>query len=401
MIASRACDSAADEARGHWALIDFAVIGSPQTALFDGLGRRIKKVVSNSGDLDATTVYYYNGQQILETRDGSGTMVSQVYHGTRYIDEVVGLRLPDGRAYVHQDANYNVIGLTDLTGRVLERYYYSPYGELEVAFDAHFFDYDDDGDVDEQDLAAATSGGECWGDYSGDCRRLDADSDRDIDAADHTAISSFIDELSGDQEIQRTPAPTRSQLGNPFAHQGLVFDAEIGSYQNRARQYNPRLKRFMQRDPLALRLSWPRRDRAEIALYEYGESTPLVRRDPTGLWSGWYQCRWVEATPCQHCNLSCLWTGILCQWKCNLIACCTVDDPCPGTPTGPGPPTTKCDCSCTLKFPWIWRTCGNPTNCRGSDYPADFRRCTGAAAGHASCPSIGTRPITGPTPTCP
>jgi len=37
-----------------------------QTASFDGLGRRIKKVVTNSGDLDGTTVFYYRGQQIID-----------------------------------------------------------------------------------------------------------------------------------------------------------------------------------------------------------------------------------------------------------------------------------------------------------------------------------------------
>ena len=41
-------------------------------------------------------------------------------------------------------------------------------------------------------------------------------------------------------------------FGNLFAHQGLQLDPEIGSYQNRARQYAPKLKRFMQRDPLGL-----------------------------------------------------------------------------------------------------------------------------------------------------
>ncbi len=40
-------------------------------------------------------------------------------------------------------------------------------------------------------------------------------------------------------------------MGNPFGHQGLAFDVEIGSYQNRHRQYTPKMKRFMQKDPLA------------------------------------------------------------------------------------------------------------------------------------------------------
>ena len=61
-----------------------------QTASFDGLGRRIMKVVTKSGDLDGTTVYYYRGHQIIETRDGSDNMVAQFIHGTQ------SLVSPDG-----------------------------------------------------------------------------------------------------------------------------------------------------------------------------------------------------------------------------------------------------------------------------------------------------------------
>jgi hypothetical protein len=147
--------------------------------------------------LDGTTVYLYNRHQIIETRNGSDEVTLQVYPGTRYIDEVVGLRVKDqGRLYAHQDANWNVTALTDLTGRVIEQYWYSPYGQLEAHVAAHPFDFDDDGDVDAQDIAAGTSGGTCWGDYdgaSGDCKRLDADGDRDIDVDDYTVINNFLD----------------------------------------------------------------------------------------------------------------------------------------------------------------------------------------------------------------
>jgi hypothetical protein len=55
--------------------------------------------------LDGTTVYLYNRHQIIETRNGSDEVTLQVYPGTRYIDEVVGLRVKDqGRLYAHQDA---------------------------------------------------------------------------------------------------------------------------------------------------------------------------------------------------------------------------------------------------------------------------------------------------------
>jgi hypothetical protein len=90
--------------------------------------------------------------------NGSDEVTLQVYPHARYIDEVVGLRVKDqGRLYAHQDANWNVTALTDLTGRVIEQYWYSPYGQLEAHVASHPFDFDDDGDVDAQDIAAGTS----------------------------------------------------------------------------------------------------------------------------------------------------------------------------------------------------------------------------------------------------
>jgi hypothetical protein len=117
-----------------------------------------------------------------------------------------------------------------------------PYGQLEAHVAAHPFDFDDDGDVDAQDIAAGTSGGTCWGDYdgaSGDCKRLDADGDRDIDVDDYTIINNFLAARHSEAALQRIPAASHSRRGNLFAHQGLPLDAELASYQNRARQYAP------------------------------------------------------------------------------------------------------------------------------------------------------------------
>jgi len=76
------------------------------------------------------------------------------------------------------------------------------------------------------------------------------------------------------------------RFGNVFAHQGLQLDAEIGSYQNRARQYAPKFKRFMQADLLALpgrRFSARSRYRDGMNLYECLRSSPLAHLDPEGL----------------------------------------------------------------------------------------------------------------------
>jgi RHS repeat-associated protein len=210
--------------------------------------------------------------------NGSDEVTLQVYPHARYIDEVVGLRVKDqGRLYAHQDANWNVTALTDLTGRVIEQYWYSPYGQLEAHVAAHPFDFDDDGDVDAQDIAAGTSGGTCWGDYDGaggDCKRLDADGDRDIDVDDYTIVNGFLTARHSEAALQRIPAASHSRRGNLFAHQGLPLDAELASYQNRARQYAPAARRFMQRDPLGYT--------AGLQSYAYGQENPHKFVDPYG-----------------------------------------------------------------------------------------------------------------------
>jgi hypothetical protein len=36
-----------------------------QLARYDGLGRRVRKIVTNAGELDGTTVYHWDNQQIV------------------------------------------------------------------------------------------------------------------------------------------------------------------------------------------------------------------------------------------------------------------------------------------------------------------------------------------------
>ena len=60
-----------------------------------------------------------------------------------------------------------------------------------------------------------------------------------------------------------------------IGHQGLLLDKEFGLYYNRARYLNPRLGRFMQRDPAGYVDG--------MSLYEYVHSTPILALDPIGL----------------------------------------------------------------------------------------------------------------------
>jgi len=91
-----------------------------------------------------------------------------------------------------------------------------------------------------------TVGVTCTGTVSGSCRILDLDFDGDYDSSDATLFDSLP---SG---WQAREGLTASAVDQPFAHQGLLFEPEIGSYQNRARQYEPGLRRFAQRSDKAL-----------------------------------------------------------------------------------------------------------------------------------------------------
>ena len=90
----------------------------------------MKKVVTNAGPLDGTEVYLYDGWKICEMQDGSDNVVQQFIHGTQYIDELVMVRVKDkGDLYVHQDANWNLVALTNMGTHLVERYTGTPYGE--------------------------------------------------------------------------------------------------------------------------------------------------------------------------------------------------------------------------------------------------------------------------------
>jgi YD repeat-containing protein len=122
--------------------------GSPvATMKYDGLHRRTTKLVTNSGDWSngasgMTYEYYWDENwRMLETRNGSDQTLTQHLWGARYVDDLVQIavntNLTSGNTcgtayYALQNANYNVIGLTDAAGTLVERYEYTPYGQRTV-----------------------------------------------------------------------------------------------------------------------------------------------------------------------------------------------------------------------------------------------------------------------------
>jgi RHS repeat-associated protein len=118
--------------------------GSPGTTIatyrYDGLGRRIRKLI-NGGD---TFDYYYNeGYQLIETRkDADGDPFEQYAWDISYIDAPL-VRWHDGDTdgtvndtlWPTRDANFNVMGLFDGSGTAVTRYVYNPYGRRIRTYD--------------------------------------------------------------------------------------------------------------------------------------------------------------------------------------------------------------------------------------------------------------------------
>jgi len=141
-----------------------------------------------------------------------------------------------------------------------------------------------------------------------------------------SADASKFDTLA--QGLQRNPGKLSTAVSQPFAHQGLFFEPEIGSYQNRARQYDPGNRRFMQRDSIWRQglLSIPSQFTDGPNIYLYAGAAPETSVDPEGM------DRWIEGVPhqsitagnpasdCVKVEFGCNWSGTPINWlACAII----------------------------------------------------------------------------------
>jgi RHS repeat-associated protein len=106
------------------------------------VGRRIRKVITNSGSLSGTIDFYLTGWREIEERDATDRLTQQYVYGI-YIDEPLVMdRNLDGnntatstgdqRLFYHQNTLLSVFALTDTTGKIVEGYQYDAYGRQTV-----------------------------------------------------------------------------------------------------------------------------------------------------------------------------------------------------------------------------------------------------------------------------
>jgi RHS repeat-associated protein len=108
---------------------------------YDAAKRRTIQKTYSSGVLSETRHSYYSRKwRGVEDRvDNSTSAERQFVWGQRYTDEII-LRdrdtncdgMPDERLYGLQDANWNLVSITDISGTPEERYSYTSYGASTV-----------------------------------------------------------------------------------------------------------------------------------------------------------------------------------------------------------------------------------------------------------------------------
>jgi len=77
-------------------------------------------------------------------------------------------------------------------------------------------------------------------------------------------------------ENDRVTIRNNSKISNPYMFTSRQFDLEFNIYYYRARNYDPKIGRFLQREPLAL-------DNDDLNFYTYAKNNPINFNDPEGL----------------------------------------------------------------------------------------------------------------------
>ena len=101
---------------------------------YDALGRRLSKFVTGT----SKTLYINHGNRVLEEYSQNGTTynLERSYLFGTYVDDIVAkvennLGNPTIQ-YYHSDRQFNVRGLSDSSGAIVEFYAYSPYGKQTI-----------------------------------------------------------------------------------------------------------------------------------------------------------------------------------------------------------------------------------------------------------------------------
>lgn len=217
---------------------------------YDALGRRVVATIGT-----VTTRYYYDGQNVIEERDGSDVRVRYHVNGAQFIDERVATFDDATTAFTYYllKENFSVAGTANADGSTIERLDYSATGSFAGSGGGIDVDYNDDGYVDLDDLAEfeACASGPAIPQNDPNCAGMKLDADADVDQSD---FGLFQVCYSGTELA--LPECTGAGGGLPasgtFVMHGRPVDVLPDGHTLlfvRARFYDLKNGRWLQRDP--------------------------------------------------------------------------------------------------------------------------------------------------------
>lgn len=92
--------------------------------LYDPTGRQLQKNVGGT-----KSNYLYAGMQRIADYDGSNTLLQRYVYGAGLDEPLIKITSGGTKTYMHHDRMGNVIGITNSSGAVINRFKYSPWGE--------------------------------------------------------------------------------------------------------------------------------------------------------------------------------------------------------------------------------------------------------------------------------
>lgn len=211
---------------------------------YDALGRRISSTIN-----DVTTRYYYDGQNVIEERDGADVRLRYHVHGTQYIDEHVATYSDTtGQfSYYLLGDNYSVVGTGNADGSAIRRVGYTPLGDF-TGSGYSPADFNMDGQVDLLDyrIFAGHVNGPIQPGTGAGWQQTDLNGDGHVDLKDFL----IFQECFGTNR----PPPASGTFGMHGRPVDVIADPTLGGQMLvlqdfRARLYDVKNARWLQRDP--------------------------------------------------------------------------------------------------------------------------------------------------------